>query len=126
MNSLTPNVHNVHLIIKERFGFELPIRKSPENISFLAKSTLNIRRKTTKIENRFLIRTDKNYDKLCKWITSIQKTYNWNDTQFARQLGLKSRRMVINYRMKEGSIPSRKILVRLLELEKMSRAVIVR
>lgn len=116
-----PTLESVHVIIKDRFGFIYLDRRSKQDISFLSDISLYRRKQERRDKRGVRFRKDEGYNKLLQWIFGIQKHFGWTDEEFGTQLGYTNRRMIQCFKRFEGSLPSRKVLLRLFELEKLAK-----
>jgi len=116
-----PTLDSVYIVVRERFGFSYKQRRSAEDISNLTTISIYRRKQDRREKVGNKLRNNEGYKKLLEWMFNIQKYFNWNDEEFAKQLGYSNRRMIQCFKRFEGSLPSRKVLLRLFELDKMMR-----
>jgi hypothetical protein len=115
-----PTLDSVHVIVRERFGLVYKQRKSKEDISGLTDIGIHRRRQDRREKVAKKLAKNEGYSNFTNWMFSIQQHFKWTDDEFGRQLGYSNRRMIQCFRRSEGSLPSRKVLLRLFELEKLT------
>jgi hypothetical protein len=115
-----PTLDSVHVIVRERFGLVYKQRKSKEDISGLTDIGVHRRRQDRREKLAKQLSRSEGYFNFTQWMFGIQSHFGWTDDEFGRQLGYANRRMIQCFRRSEGSLPSKKVLMRLFELEKLS------
>lgn len=125
-SKLFKQIKDVDFVIKQRFGLDIFSRSGGAKKHSLSERVIRNNKRIAKERIRENILITKEMQEFFFWICSIQKRMKLNDQQFANLLNLNSSRSIRQYRNLEGHFPSKRTVIRLLQLERLLQTCVYR